>query len=152
MLFPMEGTPLLHLLISAALLAASAQAAPTTGGACVGLARVTLLPGETVAVDHGPDFDVYRVSGPAGSKGHDWGVYSGGFAQVKGNGPVLLSRNGVVVRRAIENGEFRGYLAAKGYGQDHFFGSVFKGTDADRTFFDRVDFGPKGQALCRKPG
>lgn len=149
MLFSGEGTPLLQLLISAALLATPANAAAPAGSVCAGLARVALLPGEKVSVDHGPDFDVYRVSRPAGPKDQGWGVYSGGFAQVRGNGPVLLTRDGVVVRRAVEDGAFRGYLAVKGYSQDHFFGSVFSGSDADRAFFDRVDFGPKGQALCR---
>jgi hypothetical protein len=56
----------------------------------------------------------------------------------------------VIVHRATEDGQLRGYLAERGNWQNHFFGSVFDGSNGDKLFFDRVDFGPKGQALCAK--
>lgn len=122
------------------------------GGMCAGLSWIRLNPGETVTADQGPDFTVFRFE----TKGADaaktaWGVYSGNFAQVRGNGPLLLKRDGVAVHRAIEDGHFRGYLAEKKGWQNHFFGGVFSGTDADRAFFARVDFSAKGQALCGRP-
>ena len=122
------------------------------GGICAGLSWVALAPGEKAVVKRGPDFDVLRFAGPAGPNDHWWGVYSGNAAQVAGNGPILLKTNGVIVRRALENGQFRGYLAQKGNWQNHFFGSVFNGTDADKGFFARIDFGARGQALCAKAG
>jgi hypothetical protein len=117
------------------------------GGFCAGLSWIGLLPGEKLTADDGPDFVVYRVNGPGK---RSWGVYSGNFAQVRGNGTLLLTRDGVVVHAAVEDGKFRGYLAEKKGWQNHFFGSVFIGKPTDKAFFDRVDFGPKGQALCRK--
>lgn len=103
-----------------------------------------------MAVERGPDFNVLRFNGAGGPDDHAWGVYAGNFAQVRGNGPVLFEADGVVVRRALEGGKFQGYLAQKGNWQNHFFGSVFKGTGADKGFFSRIDFGPRGQALCAK--
>ena len=72
------------------------------------------------------------------------------LAAIGRNGPLLLKRDGVVVHRAVEDGKFRGYLAEKGGWQNHFFGSVFNGTAADKAFFERIDFGKTGQALCAK--
>ena len=120
------------------------------GGVCAGLAWVMLEPGEKAFVKHGRDFHVYRFEGAKGPTDHWWGIYSGGFAQVRGNGPLLLQRDGVTIHRAVEGGQFRGYLAEKGRGQNHFFGSVFRGTSDDKKFFDRIDFSTRGQALCAK--
>ena len=122
------------------------------GGICAGLSWVYLAPGEKGTIVHGPDFDVLRFHGPGGLTDHWWGVYAGGWAQVRGNGPLLLRRDGVTVHRAIKDGKFSGYLAEKGVWQNHFFGSVFDGSKKDKAFFDRVEFGPKGQALCAKAG
>lgn len=127
------------------------NAAPAhDGGVCAGLSWVELTPGEKVFVEQGPDFRVFRFEGPDGPADHWWGVYSGNFAQVQGNGPTLLRRDGVTIRRATQDGEFGGYLAEKSGWQNHFFGSVFEGSPKDKSFFDRIDFGPKGQALCAK--
>lgn len=120
------------------------------GGVCAGISWIRLLPGERVRKEEGPDFFVLRFEGPSGPDDHPWGVYAGGFAQVRGDGPFLLQRDGVVIHRAIENGEFRGYLAQRGHWQNHFFGSVFSGAATDRAFFDRVDFGARGQSLCAR--
>lgn len=109
-----------------------------------------LAPGEKAFVEDGPDFIVLRFEGPGGPQDHWWGVYSGNFAQAKGDGPLLFERDGVVVHRATENGKFSGYLAEKKGWQNHFFGSVFNGSAADEAFFDRIDFGPRGQALCAR--
>ena len=138
------------------LLAAAADtpdAAPVRdGGVCVGLSWVRLAPGERAFVERGPDFNVYRFQRTGGSTDHWWGVYAGNFAQVRGNGPLLLRRDGVTVHRAVADGKFRGYLAEKRGWQNHFFGSVFDGTKKDRSFFDRVDFGAQKQTLCAKGG
>ena len=120
------------------------------GGVCAALSWVRLAPAEKASVEDGPDFRVFRFEGPAGPTDHWWGVYAGNFAQVRGNGPLLLERDGVTIHRALEDGKFRGYLAEKGGWQNHFFGSVFDGTDNDKAFFDRIDFSPAGQALCAK--
>ena len=117
------------------------------GGVCAGLSWIRLLPAEHVRVEDGPDFMVLRFEGP---QGLEWGVYSGNHAQVRGNGPLLLRRDGVIIHRAFEGGEFRGYLAEKGSWQNHFFGTVFTGADRDRVFFDRVDFSARGQSLCAR--
>jgi hypothetical protein len=136
------------------LLAAAADtpgAAPIyDGGVCAGLSWVELAPGEKAFIEQGPDFNVFKFEGSSGSDDHWWGVYSGNFAQVRGNGPRLLKRDGVTVRRAVEDGKVRGYLAERDGWQNHFFGSVFEGSPKDKSFFDRIDFGPKGQALCAK--
>lgn len=121
------------------------------GGVCAGLSWIKLLPGERALIEVGPDFYILRFEGPGGHDDHGWGVYSGEFAQVDGSGPLLIQRDGVAVRRATEEeGDFGGYVAAKRGRENHFFGSVFNGTRVDRRFFDRVDFGPSGQALCAK--
>jgi hypothetical protein len=120
------------------------------GGVCAGLSWVRLAPGERAFIERGPDFNVFSFEGPGGSTDHWWGVYSGNAAQVRGNGPVLLQRDGVTVRRASEDGKFRGYIAERKGWQNHFFGSTFKGTPGDKSFFDRIDFSTKGQALCAK--
>ena len=136
------------------LLAATAEtpdAAPThDGGVCAGLSWVSLVPGESVSVERGPDFNVFRFTRSGGETDNWWGVYDGNAAQVRGNGPLLLRRDGVTVKRAVENGKFRGYLAKKGDWEEHFFGSVFNGSDKDKLFFDRIEFGRRGQALCAK--
>ena len=136
------------------LLAAAAAPLPEVqthdGGVCLGPSWVRLLPGEKAFIEDGPDFSVFRFEGPNGAEDHWWGVYVGGYAQVHGNGPLLINRDGWVVHRAIEDGKFRGYLAEKGRAQNHFFGSVFNGTSDDEAFFRRIDFGSVGQALCAK--
>ena len=121
------------------------------GGVCAGLSWVKLAPDEKAFIEDGPDFFVLRFEGKGGPDDHWWGVYSGNFAQVSGNGPLLMKRDGVTVHRAMKDGAFRGYVAEKGGWQNHFFGSVFDGTDADKRFFDRIDFSPAGRALCAKP-
>jgi len=137
-------------LLLAASTAGSELAPVHDGGVCAGLSWIDLKPGERVFVERGPDFNVFRFEGSAGPEDHWWGVYSGGFSQVHGNSLLLVGRDGVQVHRATENGKFRGYLAEKGRLQNHFFGSVFDGTNADKHFFDRIDFGSRGQALCAK--
>lgn len=140
--------PILMLLAAAA---DAPEAAPThDGGVCAGLAWVELAPNERAFIERGPDFAVFRFEGPGGSTDHWWGVYGGNAAQVRGNGPQLLRRDGVSVRHATEDGKFRGYLAKKSGSQNHFFGSIFDGSTKDKGFFNRIDFGPKGQALCAK--
>jgi hypothetical protein len=142
--------PLLALLAGAA---DQPKAAPIhDGGLCAGLSWIKLTPSDKASVEYGPDFNVYRVQASSGPSTAWWGVYSGGFAQVRGNGPLLLSRDGVTVRLAREDGRFRGYLAEKSGEQNHFFGPVFRGTAADKAFFDRVDFSANARARCaRKP-
>jgi hypothetical protein len=126
-------------------------AVPThDGGMCAGLSWIRLAEGETVTAEPGPDFTVYRFEGLKGPDHSWWGVYSGNYAQVRGNGPLLLKRDGVAVHRAVTDGQFRGYLAEKNGRQNHFFGSVFSGTDKDKAFFVRVDFSARGQTLCAK--
>jgi len=142
---------MLKVLLALALAAGAGPQLPIhDGGVCVGLSWVTLAIGEKVTVEQGPDFNVYRFEGPKGPEDHWWGVYSGNFAQVEGNGPLLFKRDGVTVKRAIDDGKFRGYLAEKNGWQNHFFGSVFAGNASDESFFDRVDFGQKGQSLCKE--
>jgi hypothetical protein len=142
---------MLALLMIALLAAATDDTEPAQvrdGGVCVGIAWVTLRPGEKVVREPGPDFSVFRFEGP---DHRTWGAYSGNAAQVHANGPLLLKRDGVEVHRAVEDSQFRGYLAHNKQGwQNHFFGSVFTGAAADKAFFDRIDFGKKGQALCAK--
>jgi len=139
------------LLMLAGVDGASVPAPVHDGGVCAGLSWVRLAPDEKAHIVDGPDFFVLYFEGKGGPADHSWGVYSGNAAQVRGNGPLLLKRDGVVVHRALKDGKFRGYFAEKGGWQNHFFGSVFDGTDADKRFFDRVDFSPAGQALCAKP-
>ncbi len=78
---------------------AHSDAAPTNiqgqtlahdGGVCAGLSWIRLLPGERVRIEEGPDFFVLRFEGPLGPSDHAWGVDSGNYAQVRGNGPLLL--------------------------------------------------------------
>jgi hypothetical protein len=136
--------------LAAVALAATAESAlplaPShDGGVCIGFSWAALQPGETAHLEEGPDFRVFRFQGPGEQW---WGVYSGNFAQVEGNGELLISRDGVVIHRASKDGKFRGYLAQKGSWQNHFFGSVFHGDSGDKAFFDRIDTSAKGQALC----
>ena len=135
-------------LLAPALMAETVPADIHDGGICIGLGWATLQPGEKVEVEHGPDFYVYYFS--SSDDASAWGVYLGSAAQVTGNGPTLLKRDGLKIKRADKDGEFRGYLVQQRYSQNHFFGSALKGTKADRAFFDRVDFGETGKALCRK--
>jgi hypothetical protein len=136
------------------LLSATDSAVPTVpvhdGGMCAGLSWTRLAAGEKVSAEQGPDFTVYRFEPSEGSTDGWWGLYSGNFAQVRGNGPLLLKRDGVAVNRAVADGKFRGYLAERKGRQNHFFGSVFDGTARDKQFFDRVDFSARGQALRAK--
>jgi hypothetical protein len=116
-------------------------------GFCAGISWITLRSGEAVTADEGPDFRVFRVTGP---EGHSWGVYSGNAAQVSyAARRQVARRSGVTLSAVTEDGAFRGYLAANRQGwQNHFFGSVFDGSARDLAFFDRVDFSPAGQAKC----
>jgi hypothetical protein len=120
-------------------------------GFCAGISWITLRPGETVTVDEGPDFYVFRVTGPSNLS---WGVYSGNAAQVSdADRRQVARRNGVTISAATEGGRFRGYLAVNSDGwQNHFFGSVFNGSATDIAFFDRVDFSEAGQAKCQSHG
>ena len=120
------------------------------GGICGGMSWIRLAPHEKVSVEQGPDFNVLRFERPGGAGDHWWGVYIGRAAQVSGGKAILFSRDGVTVRRAEENGVFRGYVAERKGTQNHFFGSMLNGTPADRALFDRIDFGPRGQMLCAK--
>jgi len=122
------------------------------GGVCAGLSWIRLVPSEQAVEELGPDFSVYRFNGPAGEDDHWWGVYSGRYAQAKAAGPKLIERDGVTIRRAVENGKFNGYLAERDGRQNHFFGSVFNDSPTDLNFFARIDFGTTGQALCVKAG
>ncbi len=127
--------------------------APREGGICVGLAWVPLGPGEQAWKEDGPDFAVYRFSGPKGGDDRWWGVYTGSYPQVEGNGPVLVRQGKLVIHRAMEDGKFRGYIAeedGRPMLRNHFFGSIFAGTDADKAVFARMDFAAKRQRLCDK--
>lgn len=116
------------------------------GGFCVGLGWMSVNDPAGYSLDRGPDFTVVRYDG---KDGRYWGAYSGMASQVSdSNGTVLLKRDGVTVRRAIVDGTFRGYLATRHGQQNHFFGSIFKNAATDRAFFDRIDFGPRGQTKC----
>ena len=143
---------MLALLLALSLAAAGEGDDPPVhdGGVCVGLSWVTLDPGETVTVEQRTDFTVYRFHGGKDAPDRAWGVYSGNYADVDSVGKVLLETQGIAVERVIEDGRFAGYLAQRGDDQNHFFGSVFTDDETDKRFFDRVDFGPKGQALCAK--
>ena len=119
------------------------------GGFCTGISWITATETAGWSQDIGPDFSVYRYDGPDKT----WfGIYGGNASQVSGStGETLFVRDGVTVRSAIVDGQFRGYLATDKRGwQNHFFGSVFTNTPQDRAFFDRVDFGPAGLEKCRK--
>lgn len=127
---------------------ASLSSVPPTNSFCAGLSWVTLRPGETMKEERGPDFSVFRVSGPGTIY---WGVYSGMAGQAKPDEKHLFMRDGVVVSPSHEKGSFHGYFAVNSKGwQNHFFGSVFKDTAVDKSFFNRVDFSAFGQARCRK--
>lgn len=136
--------------IALALLAQSAAGTSLVqdGGVCVGLSWVKLASREQTSVDYGPDFSVYRFHGPNGEDDHWWGVYWGRHASVRPDGPILLRRDGVTIRRAFDDGKFQGYLAEKDGLQNHFFGSMFDGSATDMEFFERVDFGRIVQSLC----
>ena len=139
----------------ALMLAALMQSAATPeivhdGGVCVGLSWVHLASREQVVVEPGPDFDIYRFHGPDGEDDSWWAVYSGRYANAKAQGPTLVERDGVVVRRAVKDAQFTGYLAEKEGLQNHFFGSIFKDQTSDLALFSRVEFGPAGQSLCAK--
>ena len=141
----------------AAFLALSAQGAGggsvplRDNGFCAGLAWVTLAPGQTVALEQGPDFDVYRVSGPGGFL---WGVYSGRAGQSRPD-RTLTSRDGTAIRRGTRrsnngdgDGQFNGYVVASGAAQNHFFGGVFRDHANDARFFDQVRLGQAAARLC----
>jgi hypothetical protein len=118
-------------------------------GFCAGLAWVTLLPGETVTRDIGPDFYVYRVKGP-GDRG--WGAYSGFAGQSRPDRRrALVSKDGASVFRGTGNdGAFNGYFVGDDHEQNHFFANFFKGDATDAPFFDRIELGRKGSAKCKK--
>jgi len=124
---------------------------PHDGGVCIGIAWVKVRDGEEVHVQNGPDFTVTYFQNPKHQAEGWWAAYAGWWAQAKGMGEPLLRRSDVVIRRAVEDGKFGGYLAEKKNGwQNHFFGSIFHDSATDLAFFDRIDFGPAGQALCAK--
>ena len=118
-------------------------------GFCAGLAWVTLLPGETVTRDVGPDFYVYRVSGPGD---RTWGAYSGFAGQSSSNRRrPLVSKDGAPVFRGTGgDGAFNGYFVGNDREQNHFFANFFKDDAPDARFFDRVEFGSKARAKCKK--
>ncbi|MDB5693632.1 MAG: hypothetical protein JWO81_2695 [Alphaproteobacteria bacterium] len=118
-------------------------------GFCAGISWVILVPGETVTMDDGPDFNVYRVRGPGG---REWGVYSG-FAGQSAPGQALLTKDGTTVYRGTERDEggkrvFDGYYVGRKGGQNHFFGNVFRDDSADADFFKRVRLGKAADKLC----
>ena len=116
-------------------------------GFCVGLAWVTLQPGEVATVDYGPDFNVYRVRGPGKA---EWGSYSGFAGQSKPDVKHwLLARNGITVFRGVDDrGAFNGYFIGDSSRQNHFFGTVFKDARSDASFFARVMLGTPAKAKC----
>ena len=120
------------------------------GGVCVGISWVQIAPNAQVTREPGPDFNVYRFNGPAGENDHWWAVYSGRYANADADGPILIQRDGVTIRRAVKDGKFEGYIGERDGRQNHFFGSIFSDTSSDLELFARVDFGPTGQALCEK--
>jgi hypothetical protein len=130
-----------------------AQDQPVTlhdNGFCAGVSWVTLQPGETVTADRGPDFLVFRVKGRADRW---WGVYGGMAGQASPDrAHPLLGKDGATVYRGTEAEEgrkrFGGYFVARGGGQNHFFGNVFKDAATDRAFFARVRFGRVAEQLC----
>jgi len=128
------------------LIVAANSAALADRGTCVGLAWVALVDGETTRVQEGPDYDVHRFTDAGG---HTWAVYDGNHAPASADGPDLLKRDGVIVRRAQIDGKFQGYIVEQNGRQNHFFGAVFDGTEKDKAFFERVDFGPRGRLRCR---
>lgn len=116
-------------------------------GFCIGEGWVTLRDGESVTVDQGPDFSVYRVRGPGGA---EWGVYSG-FAGQSGadRAHVLLTKDGVAVYRGIDrDGRFDGYFIGGANAQNHIFGSMLKDASGDAAFFDRVRLGDYAKRRC----
>lgn len=118
------------------------------GGICVGLAWVKLLPGEVATVDYGPDFNVYRVCGPAKAV---WGAYSGFAGQSTPDiRHVLLNKDGVSVFRGTRSDGFDGYFVGEPSSQqNHFFGTMFKDSPGDSAFFARVRFGAAASAKCK---
>ena len=116
-------------------------------GFCVGLAWVTLIPGEVAKVDYGPDFNVYNVRGPGRA---EWGAYSGFAGESTPDlKHQLLVKNGVTVFRGTDSrGEFNGYFVGDNQRQNHFFGTVFKDAPTDAAFFSRVTFGATAKARC----
>jgi hypothetical protein len=119
------------------------------GGFCADISWIGLQDGEAVTVDYGPDFNVYRVTGPGD---RSWGVYAG-FAGQSRPGARLLSKDGTTVYRGTEEDDerkaaFDGYFASDKHEQNHFFGNVFKDKPGDAQFFARVRFGRAAKALC----
>jgi hypothetical protein len=118
-------------------------------GFCAGLAWVTLLPGETLKRDLGPDFSVYRVNGPGD---REWGAYSGFAGQSSPDRRHrLITKDGVSVFRGTgDDGAFNGYFVGNDREQNHFFANFFKDDGTDAQFFDRVELGSKARAKCEK--
>ena len=126
--------------------AALSLAMPATAAICTGMSRIETLPGETVKIEQGPDFAVYRVSGPAG----DWAVYDGYFADLDDGVPKRFLSRGDVAIMAVGAAS---YLAVDPHGeQNHFFGALFHGGEADKPFFDRAIFGAPAKARCPASG
>ncbi|MBV9841246.1 MAG: hypothetical protein JOY99_06895 [Sphingomonadaceae bacterium] len=131
------------LLLAAATLFA---AAPASAAICTGISRIETRPGETVKTEQGPDFTVYRVTGAMG----DWALYDGYFANLGDAVPRKFMQRGAVSILAVGAAS---YLAVDPHGeQNHFFGTLFRGGDADKPFFDRVTFGAEAKARCPAPG
>ncbi|MBX3563821.1 MAG: hypothetical protein KF730_04505 [Sphingomonas sp.] len=118
------------------------------GGFCIGLGWISADSSPDLIVEEGPDFAVYRYR----EKGTEWGIYSGGFSQVRdGERKLLFRRDGVTVSAMIVDGQSEGYLAEKGRGlENHFFGTPFKDARSAQEFFKRVDFGAEGKAKCKR--
>jgi hypothetical protein len=131
-----------------AALAALAFAQGAVAAVCTGMSRIETLPGERVAITQGPDFEVYRVTGPTGG----WSVYDGYFADVAGNAPKRFLQRGDVSIMSLGTQGAAGYLAADPHGeQNHFFGPLLADPTAARRFFDRVLFGADARARCIAP-
>jgi hypothetical protein len=128
---------------------AAALAVPRQEGFCAGISWIDLRPGEVLTKDDGPDFTVYRVTGP---DGREWGVYSG-MAGMADPDRKLLRKDSKTIFRGVETGEagkrtFSGYFVSSKGAQNHFFGNVFHDSTDDRSFFDRVRFGAAAKLRC----
>lgn len=116
-------------------------------GFCAGISWITLRPGETVTWEIAADYILYTVKS---ANGEGWTVYAGNKAATHGTETELVAKGGVAVRAAVKDGQFNGYLAQTSAGwQNHFVGGVFLNDHRDKAFFERVDFGPAGAALCK---
>lgn len=139
---------MIDLLLAVAASVSTAQEGPTT--VCTSLARIAVARGSRVDVSRTAEGVTYTVS--AQTDNFWWVRELPGMGSLVA-GPVLLERDGVRVRRATQNGRFRGYLASDRSGRlNHFHrpSPGFRGTTFDRHFFNRIDFSPAGRAACAR--